>query len=109
MAKFIELDPKKVDELRSGARSRAGSIAYPILQEFIETGLFMVQLDHEAMGRKPNSISSTLNTYAKNHQMEVQVFQRKGKVYMMRLDVDAQGNPIPDWKEEAYGDDEEDS
>jgi hypothetical protein len=83
-------------------------MSYPILKAFLESNKFIVQFDPESIGKTVNSLGSSLSSYAKSHELPVKAFQRDGKLYLLRLDMDEDGNSIEDWKDEVYGDDEED-
>jgi len=92
--KFVDLDPA---EIRHIQRSRRGRLSYPILKAFLETKKFIVQFDPADTGKTVNSLGSSLSSYAKTHELPVRAFQRDGKLYLMRLDEDDEGNVIPDW------------
>lgn len=94
MVKFIEVDPNEIENIRYGRRGR---ISYPLLKGFLETGMFVAQLDLTGVTQSKQSLTSSLNAYIKSHILPVRLLQRGGKVYLMRLDVDEDGNAIPDW------------
>jgi len=100
MVKFIDVDPTELDDTRTGRRGR---VSYPILKSFLETGKFLVMLDRTGMQQSVMGLSSALNSYIRNHQMPIKLFTRSGQIYLMRLDVDKEGNPIPNWLEEMLG------
>ena len=92
--KFIDLDPM---EARHIQRSRRGRLSYPILKAFLETKKFIVQFDPKDTGKTVNSLGSSLSSYAKTHDIPVKAFQRDGQLYLVRLDIDEEGNDIPNW------------
>ena len=95
MVKFIEVDPNEIDNIR---RSRRGRVSYPILKGFLETGMYIAELDTMGMQQSKQSLSSSLTAYIRNHDMPIKLFQRAGKMYLMRLDLDEDGNEIVDWQ-----------
>lgn len=42
---------------------------------------------------------SALTSYVRNHEMPIKIFTRQRQIYLMRLDMDDQGNEIPNWRE----------
>ncbi len=99
MVKFKEVDPEQIDNLRRGRRGR---VSYPILKGFLETDFFLAELDPESINRTTQGLTASLSIYVKNHGLPVKIFQRTGTVYMMRLDMDEDGNEIPDWEEKEF-------
>ena len=95
--KFVDLDPK---EIRHIQRSRSGRLSYPILKAFLESGKWAVEFDPTPTGKTVNSLGSSLSSYAKSHDLPIKAFQRDGKLYLLRLDIDDEGNPIPDWQDD---------
>ena len=93
MVKFKEVDPVELPNLRLGRRGR---VSYPILKGFLETGMFLAQLDRTGVQQSFQSLYSSLNNYAKSHKMPIKIFSRQGEIYMMRLDIDENGDPT-DW------------
>jgi len=100
MVKFIEIDP---NEVSAAIRTHRGRVSYPILKGFLETGFFVVMLDRTGMQQSLKSLQSSLRAYTLNHKMPVKVFTRKGEVYLMRLDIDKDGNEIENWREMGKG------
>ena len=96
MVKFVEVDPEELDNLRAPHRGR---VSYPILKGFLETGKFLVKLDTTGMQQSHQSLYSSLGSYIRNHELPIKIFSRRGDIHLMRLDVDEEGNEIPDWKE----------
>ena len=97
MVKFIEIDPNEVSD---ATWTHRGRVSYPILKGFLETGFFVVMLDRTGMQQSLQAIQSSLRAYTINHKMPIKVFTRKGEVYLMRLDVDKEGNPIENWADD---------
>lgn len=96
MVKFIDVDPNKVDDV---ALSHRGRVSYPILKAFLETGKFVVQLDRTGMQQSFQGLYSSLGSYIRNHRLPVKLLSRGGQLLLMRLDIDKDGNQIPDWEE----------
>ncbi len=100
MVKFIEIDPNEVSD---AIRSHRGRVSYPILKGFLETGFYVVMLDRTGMQQSLQALQSSLRAYTLNHKMPIKVFTRKGEVYLMRLDIDKDGNEIENWREMGKG------
>lgn len=100
MVKFIEIDPNEIGE---ASFTHRGRVSYPILKNFLETGFYVVKIDRTGMQQSAAALQSSLRAYALNHEMPVKVFSRVGEVYLMRLDVDKDGNKIPGWKKMLKG------
>lgn len=94
MVKFIEVDPNEIENIRYGRRGR---ISYPLLKGFLETGMFVAQLDLTGIQQSKQSLTSSLTAYIKSHNLPIKLLQRNGIMYLMRLDIDEDGNAIPDW------------
>lgn len=97
MVKFIDVDPNDIPMNREGRRGR---VSYPILKSFMETGKLMAMLDRTGMQQSFQSLYSCLNSYIRNHKLPVKLFSRQGQLYLMRLDVDDDGNFIEGWTPE---------
>lgn len=95
MVKFKEVDPTAIPNIREPHRGR---VSYPILKGFLETGMFVAELDRTGMQQTLQSLYSSLNAYIRNHKMPIKMFSRKGEIYLMRLDIDENGDPIEDWE-----------
>ena len=98
MVKFNEISPEEIDNMRRGRRGR---VSYPILKGFLETGFFLAQLDRTGLQQSMQSLSSSLGAYVRSHDLPIKLFQRQGELFMMRLDVDENGEEIPDWQDVA--------
>ena len=99
--KFIDVDPSEIDNIRD---SRRGRVSYPMLKSFLETGKFLVMLDLTGVQQSKQSLSSSLTAYIRSHNLPIKMFQRRGNMYLMRLDIDDKGNQIPDWQENQIKD-----
>jgi hypothetical protein len=96
--KFVAIEPDEIDELASGARH--GSVSYPILKEFVDSGMYMAKLDKSEFPQDYSSLSSSVGGYIRRHHLPIKMFARNNDVYFQRLDIDKHGNPIPDWDKE---------
>ena len=100
MVKFVEVKPEDVKKVESKARGR---FTAPILQEFLESNLYMVKIDRKndpVLSKRPlMSIYTGIGQTARKHQMPVRVQQVDGEIFLSRLDKTPDGQPIPDWKE----------
>lgn len=97
MVKFIEVAPEDVPD---AVMQHRGRVSYPILKGFLETGHYVAQLDRTGMQQSMQSLQMSLRSYTKSHNMPIKVFTRKGEIFLMRLDIDAEGNKIEDWDKE---------
>lgn len=95
--KFVQVDPNEVPNMRESHRGR---VSYPILKSFLETGFVMAMLDRTGMQQSLMALSSSLNAYIRSHDLPLKLFQRKGEIYLMRLDLNADGTENPNWKED---------
>lgn len=91
MVQFIDVDPKDVPNHREGRRGR---VSYPILKSFLETNKYIVQLDRTGMQQSFQSLYSCLGNYIKSHDLPIKLFSRSGELYLMRTDIDEEGNPV---------------
>ncbi len=97
MVKFKEVDPSELDNIRRGRRGR---VSYPILKGFLETNFFLAELDTTGMQQSKQSLTSSLSAYIRSHDLPIKLFQRAGKIMLMRLDIDENGETIEDWKQQ---------
>jgi len=95
MVKFIDVDPNEIDNTRQGRRGR---VSYPILKSFLETGKYVAILDRTGMQQSFQGLYSCLGSYIRNHHLPIKLFSRDRQLYLMRLDIDKEGNEIPDWE-----------
>lgn len=104
MPNFIQRDPSEVDNLRMGPRGR---VSYPILKAFMETNYYLAEVDLSDTNRKAVNLQALLKIYISRHELPVKPFMRGGKLYLIRLDLDEEGNKIEDWKESSEAEEEE--
>jgi len=97
MGMFKEVDPDEVTEMKTGRRGR---VSYPIMKSFLESGMVCAQLDRTGIDKTFMSLYTSLNMYVKNHELPVKVFSRDSEIYLMRLDLNADKTPNPNWKVE---------
>ena len=101
MVKFEEVDPESVGKVESRARGR---FAHPILYAFLDSGKYMVRIDRtddvEMVERPLMGVYSSLNQAARTHKMPIRVLQVDGEIYLKRIDITAEGKPIPNWADE---------
>ncbi len=101
MVKFERIDPTEIDNLRQGRRGR---VSYPILKGFLETDFFLAKLDRTGVQQSMQSLTSSLGAYIRSHELPIKLFQRGGEIYLMRLDIDENGDPIENWLEKKEED-----
>ncbi len=101
MVKFEQIDPGEINNLRQGRRGR---VSYPILKGFLETDYFLAKLDRTGVQQSMQALTSSLGAYIRSHEMPIKLFQRTGEIYLMRLDIDENGDPIEDWLEKKDDD-----
>jgi len=101
MVKFLEVEPDEIENVRL---ARRGRVSYPILKGFLETGMFLAKLDLTGVQQSRVSLSSSLNAYIRGHNLPIKMFQRMGNFYLMRLDIDEEGNAIENWAEDQLRD-----
>lgn len=77
------IDPKDFPEFRAIAKRRAN---LAILEEFLISGSPLSEVDLE--GRSVGAVNSGLAIAAKGSGKPIKVFTRRGKVYLMRTDLD---------------------
>ena len=96
MVKFEQIDPEEIDNL---SPRRRGRVSYPIIKGFLETDFFLAKIDRTGLQQSLQSLTSSVGAYIRNHQIPIKLFQRGGEIYLMRLDMDENGDPIEDWFE----------
>jgi hypothetical protein len=95
--KFQEVD---VDELEDYRESHRGRVSYPILKSFLETGMVCAKLDRTGIQQSLMTLQMCLRSYIKNHCMPIKIFTRKNEIYLLRLDLNKDGSPNPDWNKQ---------
>lgn len=98
MVQFVDVDPEDIPNVREGRRGR---VSYPILKSFLETGKYVAMLDRTGMQQSFQSLYSSLTAYIRSHNLPIKIFSRRNQIYLMRLDIDADGNPIENWQDVA--------
>lgn len=101
MVKFVEVDPNEIENIRY---SRRGRVSYPILKGFLETGMFIARLDLTGLQQSKQALTTSLTSYIRSHNLPIKLIQRSGNFYLMRLDVDEEGNRIEGWAEKQIND-----
>ena len=96
MVKFDAVDPSEIQNLRAPHRGR---VSYPILKGFLETGMFLATLDRTGLQQSTQSLYSSLSAYIRSHDMPIRMFSRQGNMYLMRLDIDENGDEIENWRD----------
>jgi len=97
MVKFIDLDPANIDTSRIGSRGR---VSYPIIKGFMERNVKLSQLDLEGLDKNPTYLRSVLTSYINSHNMPIRIFAANGELHLMRLDLNNDGTPNPNWQQE---------
>ncbi len=95
MVQFVDIDPEQLMGHREGRRGR---VSYPILKSFMETKKKAAMLDRTGMQQSLVSLNSCLNSYIKSHRLPVRVVQRSNQIYLLRRDLDENGEFDPNWK-----------
>lgn len=92
----MKFEPVSPDEMPRHRQGRRGRVSYPILKTYLETGLPVAKMDRTGIQQSLMSLTSCLNSYVKNHNLPVKIFQRNGDLYLARtdIDVDDDGNVI---------------
>jgi hypothetical protein len=100
MVQFIDVDPDDIQDL---AESRRGRFSYPIVKSFLETGKAIAQLDRSDMNKTAQQVSVTLGFYIRKHDLPIRLVTRRGELYMVRKDLNADGSPNPDYQPSTNG------
>ncbi len=98
MVKLIPVDPAEIPTERLGRRGR---VSYPIVKQFLEMQTKICKADLTGLDTKPTYLRSMLHSYINNHKLPIKVFTAGGIIHLMRLDLDDDGNPVPNWEELA--------
>lgn len=97
MVKLVEVDPKDIPTNREGRRGR---VSYPLLKQFLESGIRCAKLDLTGLDKNVNYLRSILYSYIRSHGLPVKLFSAAGDLHFLRLDMDDKGNVDPNWKPE---------
>lgn len=95
MVKFVDIDPSEIDTSRAGRRGR---VSYPIIKAFMERNTKVSKLDLTGLEKNPQYLRSVLTTYINSHNMPIKIFAAGGDLHLMRLDLNNDGTPNPDWQ-----------
>lgn len=95
MVTFTPVDPASLKTERLGRRGR---ISYPLLKSFLEANVKLAKLDLTGLSKNPNYLRSVLTSYIKSHKLPIKLFAANGDLHLMRLDLNNDGTPIPNWK-----------
>lgn len=96
MVSFTKVDPSEIPRTRGGRRGR---VAYPIIKGFMESNHLCVKLDTTGMPQKQMSLRAGLTSFIQNHDLPIRVFSADGELYLMRIDMDENGNIDPNWRD----------
>lgn len=91
MVKFIDVNPEDIPNLMQGRR---GKVSYPILKSFLETNKLAAMLDRKGMDRPTQGLTMALNSYIRTHELPIRLVQRNGEIYLLRTDIDDNGELI---------------
>jgi hypothetical protein len=93
---FIEVHPDEVPNTREGRRGR---VYYPIVKGFLESNKFVAKLNRAKVGnRGPQLLYAGLYQQIRTHSLPVKIFTRGGEIYLVRLDINEDGSPNPEWQ-----------
>jgi hypothetical protein len=95
----VTFHERTVEDLEGQREGSRGRVSYPIVKGFMETGYRIAEVDLGEIKRKPFQLQQLLKSYIDTHDMPIKVAIRKNRLFMIRLDIDDAGNPIPDWQE----------
>ena len=95
--KFIEVD---VSELAAKRDAHRGRVSYPIVKMFMESNMVAGKLDRTGMQQSLMGLVSALKPYIRNHSLPLDLYTRRGEIYLVRLDLHKDGTPNPNWAEE---------
>jgi hypothetical protein len=95
MVKFEEVAPEDVGD----KFDTRGRVSYPLLRDFLATGMYSASPDLAGYDQKIERIASSCINYCRVHQLPVKVLQKGGRLVFYRLDYTPEGAPIPGWLE----------
>ena len=95
MVALVPVDPSKLQTTREGRRGR---VSYPLIKMFLESNQKLSKIDMQGLDKNPAYLRSVLYSYINNHDLPVKVFSMGGDLHLMRLDIENDGTPIPDWR-----------
>jgi hypothetical protein len=97
MIKFQQVDPEEVPNDREGIRGR---VYFPMCKAFLETGFPVAKVERAGVKQTMNQIYNGCRAHARKHKLPIKLFTRGGEVYMIRLDLNADGSPNANWLQE---------
>jgi hypothetical protein len=62
----------------------------------------LAQLDRTGMQQSLQSLNSSLGAYIRGHNLPIKIANRGGEIYLIRTDVDEQGEVLPTKTIEEY-------
>ncbi len=92
--RLVPATQEELDIVRG--RDTRGRTSYPILKQFLETNRPVMRIDLTGSGKNPITLHGVLSGYVKNHNMPIRLSKIKGEIYLIRTDMDAEGNIIPE-------------
>ena len=95
LMKFIAVDPRTVPDSFIGHRGR---VSYPILKSFLETNLVCAKMERTGMQQTLLGLTSALGAYIRGHGLPIKLFTREGEIYLLRLDLNADGSKKEDYE-----------
>ena len=102
---MVKIEPVDINDIpeagKAAHRGSRGRVSGPILQMFLdskneETGkpVYCAKLDRTGLRRSLIGLRTGLQGYIRKHDMPIKLFQKNRELYMMRTDIDEEGNPI---------------
>lgn len=86
------------DELGALEQRRTGETSR-IAQAFLQTGKYAVKVPLQATDDNAAArLAGALGTYLRNNKMPAKALVRDGVVFLRRIDVDKNNNPIQGWE-----------
>lgn len=95
----ITFIPRTIDDVENYVDTRRGRVSYPILKAFMGTGYQVAEIDQSGLTQKPQTLIVLLKSYIETHNLPIKVIFRRQRIFLIRLDIDENGNPIPDWQD----------
>lgn len=90
MVKLVEVNVADIPTERLGRRGR---VSYPLIKSFMESNMRCAKLDLTGFAKNPAYLRSVLASYITTHKMPIKLFAAGGDLHMLRLDLDAKGQP----------------
>lgn len=110
---MVKIEPVDPDELPEGTRKGSrGRVSGPILNMFLDARtadgkpVFCARLDRTGLTRNLIGLRTGLGGYIKKHDLPIKLFQKHKELYMMRTDIDKDGNKLDARTENGEGKDE---